>query len=50
MGKFVIGSAVGFMLGAGLGAGMLMSPAGNKMKRDMKHKANMVKRMMKNIG
>lgn len=47
MGKFVMGSAVGFMLGAGLGAGMLMSPAGNQLKRDMKHKANMVKRMMK---
>ncbi len=49
MGKFMIGSAVGFMLGAGLGAGMLMSPAGNQIKRGMKHKANMVKRMMKNM-
>lgn len=49
MNKFVLGGAMGFMLGAGIGAGMLMTPGGNQMKRDMKHKANAVKKMVRNM-
>lgn len=45
IGSMVIGSAVGFMLGAG----MMMTPAGSMLGRDVKRKTGMVKRMMKHM-
>lgn len=43
MGKFMIGSAMGMLVGAGL----MLTPASNQLRRDMKHKMNSMKRMMK---
>lgn len=45
MTKFVMGSAMGFMLGAG----MMMMPAGRTIKRDVKRGASMVKRWMRSM-
>lgn len=46
MGKLAVGSAMGFMLGAGL----MMMPAGMQLRRDMKRKKNAMKRWAKSAG
>lgn len=46
MGKFAVGGAMGFMLGAGL----MMMPAGVQLKRDIRRKTNTVKRWAKRAG
>lgn len=43
--KMAIGMGMGFMLGAGL----MMTSTGVSLRRDVKHKANVMKRMMKNM-
>lgn len=43
MTKFAFGSAMGFMLGAGL----MMSPSGRMLRRDVRHKMSMVKRWLR---
>ncbi len=43
--KMCIGSAVGFMVGAGL----MAMPANKQLRRDMKQKTDTVKRLMKNL-
>ena len=45
MGKFAIGSAMGFMLGASL----MMMPAGTQLKRDLKRKKNAMKHWIKSM-
>jgi len=45
MTKFAVGSAMGFMLGAGL----MMTPSGRMLRRDMRHKAAMVKRWLRTM-
>lgn len=45
MNKFAMGSAMGFMLGAG----MMLMPVGGQLRRDVKRKTNMVKRMLKKL-
>ncbi|MBR4082573.1 MAG: hypothetical protein IKK21_12385 [Clostridia bacterium] len=42
MSKFVMGSAMGFMLGAGL----MMAPGNSRMRRDMYRSLCKVKRML----
>ena len=43
MKKFILGSAMGMLVGAGL----MMPPASKELRRDMKHKMNAMKRIMK---
>lgn len=43
--KMMLGMGMGFMLGAGI----MMTSTGSMLRRDVKHKANVVKRMMKNM-
>lgn len=45
MGKFAVGSAMGFMLGASL----MMMPAGMQLKRDLKRKKNAMKHWIKSM-
>lgn len=45
MSKFAIGSAMGFMLGAGL----MMMPCGEQLRRDMTRKTHCMKRMLKKL-
>lgn len=45
MGKFAVGSAMGFMLGASL----MMMPAGMQIKRDLKRRKNMMKHWIKSM-
>lgn len=45
MGKFAIGSMMGFMMGAGL----MMMPAGNVIRRDMKKKKNAMKHWIRTM-
>ncbi len=45
MTKFAVGSAMGFMVGAGL----MMMPAGRAMRRDAKRKVGMVKKWLKTM-
>lgn len=43
--KFAVGSAMGFMVGAGL----MMMPAGRAVRRDAKKKVGMVKKWLKSM-
>ena len=45
MSRFAMGSAMGFMLGAGL----LMMPAGRALRRDAKHAAGKVRRWLRSM-
>lgn len=45
MTKFAFGSAMGFMVGAGL----MMMPAGRVVRRDAKRKVNLVKKWLKSM-
>ena len=45
MSRFAMGSAMGFMLGAGL----MMMPAGRAIRRDMKRKLQMAKKWAKSM-
>lgn len=45
MSRFAIGSAMGFMLGAG----MMMMPAGKEIRRDVRYMAGKMRRWMRNM-
>lgn len=45
MGKMAVGGAMGFMLGAG----MMMTPAGRSMRREMRRTACMMKRWLRSM-
>ena len=45
MSRFAMGSAMGFMLGAGL----MMAPAGREIRRDMRHAAYRMRRWLRSM-
>ena len=45
MTRFAVGSAMGFMLGAGL----MMTPSGRMLRRDIRHKMGQVKKWLRTM-